>query len=187
MDQFAREAWARERQGPGARYDSAAAPHRDLLLVRRGTAYFARKLGELDDEALALPSRVPGWSRRHVVAHVGYHARSLARLVEAARDGLDRERLVEPESQIEDVEFGATLPPHALRHLFRHAEVHLNVEWRDLDTPGWSARVTPLAGGAAVAIRATPLLRAREIWRRALDLGCGGSAADIPPDLLGTP
>ncbi|MDQ0304836.1 maleylpyruvate isomerase N-terminal domain-containing protein [Ancylobacter polymorphus] len=191
MDRSAQEAWAherlRERQGTGARYDSPAAPQRDLLLARRGTAYFARKLNELDDEALALPSRVPGWSRRHVVAHVGYHARGLARLVEAARNGLDREQLAEPENQIEDVEFGATLPPHALRHLFHHAEVHLNVEWRDLDAPGWSARVRPLAGGVAVPVRETPLLRAREIWRRALDLDCGGSATDIPPDLLDPP
>ena len=31
-----------------------------------------------------------------------------------------------------EIDFGATLSPIALRHLFDHSAVHLNVEWRDL-------------------------------------------------------
>lgn len=171
----------RERQGSGARYDSPAAPARDLLWARRGTAYFARKLNELPDSALDAPSRVPGWSRRHVVAHVGYHARGLARLAEAARNGMAEEVLAEPENQIEDVEFGATLPAHALRYLFQHSEVHLNVEWRDLNETGWKASVRAL-NGELVPVARTPWLRAREIWLRALDLDNKGSSADFPAD-----
>jgi maleylpyruvate isomerase len=172
----------RERLGAGARYDSPAAPARDLLWARRGTAYFARKLNELSDNELDAPSRVPGWGRRHVIAQVSYHARGLARLAEAARNGAYEEVLAEPENQTEDVEFGATLPAHALRHLFRHSEVHLNVEWRDLTEAGWNASVRSLAGDV-VPIAGTPWLRAREIWLRALDLDCGGSVLDIPAEL----
>lgn len=175
----------RQRQGAGARYDSPAAPARDLLWARRGTAYFARHLNALSDSELDAPSRIPGWARRHVVAHVGYHARGLARLVEAARNGSWEEKLAEPETQIEDVEFGATLPAHALRYLFRHAEVHLNVEWRDLDEAGWHARVRAL-DGQIVPIRNTPWLRAREIWLRALDLDTGRTSADFPQDFVMT-
>ena len=173
----------RLRQGAGARYDSHAAPAGDLLLARRGTAYFARKLSELSDDDLDAASRVPGWSRRHVVAHVSYQARHLARLVEAARHGKALERLVEPDNQNEDVVFGATLPTHALRHLFHHSEVHLNVEWRDLSGAGWSASVTSL-DGRAVAVRDTPLMRAREIWQCGVDLRNGGGARDFPPELM---
>ncbi|WP_137113717.1 maleylpyruvate isomerase N-terminal domain-containing protein [Mesorhizobium sp. GR13] len=169
----------RERQGTGARYDSPAAPARELLWARRGTAYFARHLNALSDSDLDAPSRVPGWSRRHVVAHVGYHARSLARLVEAARNGVTQEKLAEPENQIEDVEFGATLPGHALRYLFLHSEVHLNVEWRDLHEAGWNTSVRTLDSDI-VPIRNTPWLRAREIWLRTLDLDNGGTSADFP-------
>jgi maleylpyruvate isomerase len=175
----------RQRQGAGARYDSPAAPARDLLWARRGTAYFARHLNALSDSELDAPSRIPGWSRRHVVAHVGYHARGLARLVEAARNGAWEEKLAEPETQIEDVEFGATLPAHALRYLFQHAEVHLNVEWRDLDEAGWHARVRAL-DGEIVPIRNTPWLRAREIWLRALDLDTGRTSTDFPQDFVMT-
>lgn len=173
----------RERLGPGARYDSPAAPARELAWARRGTAYFARKLKELPDEALDAPSLVPGWSRRHVIAHVSYQARFLARLAEAARTGAAEETLAEPENQIEDVSFGATLPAHALRYLFKHSEVHLNVEWRDLSEAGWSATIRAL-NGAMVDVRQTPWLRTREIWLRAVDLDNGGTFGDLPPDLL---
>ncbi|MGB0411134.1 MAG: maleylpyruvate isomerase N-terminal domain-containing protein, partial [Pikeienuella sp.] len=74
----AREA-LRARQGKGARYDAPNAPHDDLLLARRGAAYFARKLAELNDADLNAPSLRAGWSRRHLIAHTGYHARAFAR------------------------------------------------------------------------------------------------------------
>lgn len=159
----------RERQGAGARYDAASAPADHLLLARRGTAFFARILNGLTDAELDAPSDVPGWSRAHVVAHVGYHARALARLVEAARQGAAEECLAEPEAQVEDVDFGATLPRHALRYLFRHSATHLDVEWRDLDDAGWARTVRSLSG-ADVAIATTPLARAHEIWARAAEL-----------------
>lgn len=174
--------WLRERQGIGARYDSDAAPAADLLLARRGTAYFARRLNELSDAELDNPSLVPGWSRRHVIANVGYQARHLARLVEAARGDESDEHLAEPENQIEDIAFGATLPAHALRYLFKHSAVHLSVEWRDLDGAQWETSVRTL-DGRLVPIKTTPYLRAREIWWRAIDLNNGGSERDLPKDL----
>lgn len=173
----------RARQGKGARYDNPAAPADELALARLGTAYFARKLNELPDVALDGAALVPGWSRRHVVAHVGFQARALARLVEAAREGRTEEALSEPEAQNEDVDFGATLPAHALRHLFDHSKVHLDVEWRDLGAQGWRARVHALTG-SPVQIADTPWLRAREIWMRAVDLDNGGSLLDFPPGLI---
>ncbi|MBB3610443.1 maleylpyruvate isomerase N-terminal domain-containing protein [Rhizobium sp. BK602] len=177
----AREA-LRERLGKGARYDSLSAPASELQWARLGTAYFARQLNELSDEALDRPSLVPGWTRRHVIASVGFQARALARLVEAARLGKHEETLEEPEAQNEDVIFGATLPDHALRYLFKHSEVHLNVEWRDLDERGWRSRVKSLAGDV-VDIGDTPWLRARAIWLCAVDLDNGASFLDFPPEI----
>ncbi len=81
-DEAAGRAALRLRQGRGARYDAPVAPTHDLLLARRGTAYFARKLNELSDAQLDGSSLCRGRARRHVVAHVAYHARSLAQLIE---------------------------------------------------------------------------------------------------------
>ena len=71
--------------------------------------------------------------------------------------------LEEPEAQNEDIAFGATLPAHALRYLFSHSGVHLNVEWRDLDAAGWAREVISLAG-ETVPVAPTPWRRARAIW-----------------------
>ena len=122
----------RERQGVGARYDAPTAPAADLLLARRGTAYFARQLNGLTDAELTGPSGIAGWARSRIVVGVAFQARWLARLAAAARLDLEVETIVDPELFLEDIELAATLPAHALRYLFQHSGVHLNVEWRDL-------------------------------------------------------
>ena len=47
-----------------------ARPVERLDLMRRGEAFFLGQVSALDDEDLAEPSTLPGWSRAHVVAHV---------------------------------------------------------------------------------------------------------------------
>ncbi len=179
------EAWAalRERLGSGARYDDPAAPAVELAWARRGTAYFSRKLNELRDDELDAPSLLPGWSRRYVIAHVGYNARALTRLTEWARTQVEHKMYPSPEWRLKEIEYGATLPPRALRHLCQHAEVHLNVEWRDLDAAAWDREVVT-AQGRTVTARATPWMRTREVWLHAVDLDNGGSFLDFPPELL---
>ena len=180
-EQSARDA-LRERQGTGARYDAPEAPHADLLLARRGAACFARKLGELRDNDLSAASLRAGWSRRHLIAHAGYHARTLARLVEGARTGVHQDMHVSEQARLEEIELGATLPDRALRSLVYHATIHLDVEWRDLTDVQWETPLV-LSDGARIIARDTPRLRASEIWQCAIDLGNGGRTADIPAEL----
>jgi maleylpyruvate isomerase len=172
----------RERQGPGARYDAAEAPSEELALARLGTAYFARQLNDLPDAALAGPCLVPGWTRAHVVAQVGYQARALTRLTEWAAGGVPQAMYASAEARREEIENGATLPARALRGLFRHAAVHLDVEWRDLPDSAWDALLVG-PDGRPLAARGTAWLRAREVWLRAVDLDAGASFLDFPPQL----
>lgn len=181
----AERAALRARLGAGARYDAPSAPAEDLVLARRGTAYFARKLNELTDRELDAPSLVPGWTRRHLVAHIGYHARGLTRLVDWGRTGIETPMHASEAERDAEIELGATLPAQALRHLFTHSAVHLNVVWRDLEDAQWDAAVGAL-DGSAIRLRELPMLRAREIWHRALALGNGGAARDLPPQLRGS-
>ncbi|MFH5824868.1 maleylpyruvate isomerase family mycothiol-dependent enzyme [Georgenia sp. AZ-5] len=173
----------RERLGAGARYDSPNAPARELGWARRGTAYFARKLNELTDAELYEPSLLPGWTRAHLVAHVGYNARALTRLCEWARTGVETPMYASPEQRNAEIERGATLPARALHNLFAHAEVHLSVEWRDLTDEQWDRQVRT-AQGRLVPARETAWMRTREVWVHAVDLDNGGSFHDFPPDLL---
>ncbi|WEH36026.1 maleylpyruvate isomerase family mycothiol-dependent enzyme [Streptomyces sp. AM 4-1-1] len=173
----------RERQGPGARYDSPQAPARELAWARLGTAYITRCLDDLTDSQLDGPSLLPGWTRRHVVAHVGYNARALSRLVEWAGTGTETPMYASPEQRDAEILRGATLPAHALRSLFVHSAAHLDVEWRDLPGPAWDARVRT-AQGRVVPARETAWMRAREVWTHAVDLDGGASVRDFPPDLI---
>lgn len=172
----------RARQGKGARYDAPNAPLAELLLARRGAAYFARKLGDLDNGDLSAASLREGWNRRHLVAHAGYHARAMARLVESARTGVHQEMHTSEQARLDEINLGATLPDRALRSLVYHATIHLDVEWRDLVDEQWETPLT-LVDGTRITARDTPRLRALEIWQCAVDLGNGGRVADIPTDL----
>ncbi|WP_224815468.1 hypothetical protein [Hasllibacter sp. MH4015] len=156
------------RQGAGARYDARAAPHDDLLFARRATANFSRLLSALPDDLLVD-------KRARVVASVGYDARHMAHLVAAARTG-------QPVPAEAEMRHAASLPPRALRGLYDHAAKHLDVEWRDLPDAGWEETVAR-PGGAMVAVRATPRIRAITLWQAAMALDAGGRARDVPPSL----
>lgn len=175
----------RARQGKGARYDAPAAPHGDLLLTRRGAAYFARKLGELTDDDLSAPSLRDGWTRRHLIADVGYRARAMALLMEAVRTGAPQPAYPSDAARQAEIDLGATLPARALRGLVFHATIHLDVEWRDLTDSGWDTTIT-LPDGTPITARDTPHLRAQEIWQSAVELGNGGRVADIPREVRST-
>ncbi|UZX03283.1 maleylpyruvate isomerase family mycothiol-dependent enzyme [Arthrobacter sp. CDRTa11] len=154
-----------------------------LLQARRGTAFFARKLNELSDADLDGPSLLPGWTRRHVTAHIGYNARALARLIEWAATGIETPMYASPEARNQEIAFGATLSPIALRNLFDHSAVHLNVEWRDLPADAWHHKVKT-AQGRIVPAEETVWMRTREVWIHAVDLDNGATFADIPVPVL---
>ncbi len=168
-----------------ARHDQVDDPRlaASLLTARRGTAYFSRKLAELSDDDFDAPSLLPGWTRRHIIAHVGYNARALTRLLEWAATGIETPMYASPEQRSQEIEDGTTLKPIALRHLVSHSNVHLNVEWRDLSPAAWRAEVRT-AQGRTVPASETAWMRSREVWIHAVDLNNGGSFRDFPPDLL---
>lgn len=176
----------RARLGSGARYDDPSAPAEILAWARLGTSYFARVLNSLDDNALAEPSLQQGRSRAFVVGWIGYQARAMAELCAEARG--DSAAQVPDAPSLSELESSAldamTLPARALRNLFDHAAVHLNVEWRDLDSAGWDRPILT-SGSATITPRAAAWTRARELWLRSLDLNAGGSLADAPAGFVG--
>ncbi|MFC7789936.1 maleylpyruvate isomerase family mycothiol-dependent enzyme [Microbacterium sp. MAHUQ-60] len=140
-------------------------------------------LQELGDDDLDAPSLLTGWSRRMLIAHVGYNARGLARLTQWARTGTKTPMYDSDSQRWDEIVSGASLPPQALRHLFEHSAIHLNVEWRDLEDSQWDASVVT-AQGRTVPARETTWMRAKEVWVHAVDLGTRGSFADFPPEMI---
>jgi maleylpyruvate isomerase len=172
--QYAARAALRARQGDGARYDAVEAPADLLLLARRGTASFARRLNDTPDEAFGLPTAREGWSRAMMVAYVGLHARKLAGNIEKHRRG----RTDTPDIALTEAELirARSLSPRALRHLFHHSAKHLDVEWRDLSDAEWLDRLFD----SQTAIAETPVLRAAVVWHGAALLSPGGQFLDLP-------
>jgi maleylpyruvate isomerase len=168
-----------------ARHDRTTDPEllQGLLQARRGTAFFARKLNELTDADLDGDSLLPGWTRRHVTAHIGYNARAIARLIEWAGTGVETPMYASTKARDHEINFGATLSPIALRNLFDHSAVHLNVEWRDLPAEAWHHKVKT-AQGRTVPAEETVWMRTREVWIHAVDLNNGATFADIPEPVL---
>ncbi|CAH0153416.1 hypothetical protein SRABI83_00771 [Arthrobacter sp. Bi83] len=168
-----------------ARTDQTTDPEllEGLLQARRGTAFFARKLNELSDQDLDGDSLLPGWTRRHVTAHIGYNARAIARLVEWAGTGVETPMYASTSVRDHEIDFGATLSPIALRNLFDHSAVHLNVEWRDLPEDAWHHKVKTVQG-RTVPAEETVWMRTREVWVHAVDLNNGATFTDIPAPVL---
>jgi len=176
----------RTRQGTGARYDSAGAPARELDWARRGTSYFARILNGLRDDEFDQPSLIPGLSRRYVITYIGYQARLFGETVGWARSHpKDRLPFVIRLDE-EEIRDHLTLPVRALRYLFEHSAIHLDVEWRDCSDADWNACPSDHSG-RIIELRKTPWLRAAAIWLHALDLNSGGRLKDMPAELLSRP
>ncbi len=81
----------------------------------------------------------------------------------------------------ERIQWAVTLPDRALRGLFHHSTVHLNVVWRDLTNADWDKAIT-LQNGETVYMRETPLLRAKTVWTSAQALNNGARPEHLPPE-----
>jgi maleylpyruvate isomerase len=155
----------------------------DLAQVRLGTAFFRRALNRVSDAGLDAPSLLPGWKGRHLVAHVGYNARALARLVIWAATDEETPMYSSPEARNAEIEFSATLPPEALRNLVEHSAIDLDVRWRDLPDGRWH-RPVRTAQGRTVPVSETVWMRCREVWLHAVDLDSGARLDQVPPAVL---
>jgi maleylpyruvate isomerase len=165
----------RSRLGKGARFDAEGAPTDALRLARHGMAFFARHLNALSDDQLSDPAHVKGWTRAHVVAHVSIEARSQALALTALRG-----QVLEDDFDWDpDVDLTATLPPRALRHLYDHAHVHVNVEWRDLASADWS-RTVALSPDDRLPAQDLPLRQAGLLWWGTVALNASARPDDIP-------
>ena len=154
-----------------------------LLIARRGTAYFAQRLAELSDADLDGETLLAGWSRRHLVAHVGYNAAALCRLLDWAASGVQTPMYASAEQRGREIAEGATLSAAALRNLFDHTVARLDEKWRTLPASAWDAQVRT-AQGRMVPVSETAWMRTREVWIHAVDLGNGGRFGDFPDIVL---
>lgn len=156
-----------------------------LLIARRGTAYFAELLAELSDDQFVSDSLLPGWTRGHLVAHVGCNAAALCRLMDWAATGVETAMYASADQRESEIDRGAALSPGALRDLVALTAAQLDEKWRHVPDSAWSSQVRT-AQGRLVAASETAWMRTREVWIHGVDLANGGLFDDFPTVILET-
>lgn len=154
-----------------------------LLIARRGTAFFAQRLTELTDAQLDADSLLDGWTRKHLVAHLGYNAAGLCRLMDWAATGVETPMYASAEQRAKEIADGASLSAAALRNLFDHSVARLDEKWRNLPASAWDADVRT-AQGRTVAASESVWMRTKEVWIHAVDLDNGAQFGDFPEVVL---
>ena len=147
--------------------------------MSQGTKLFLDAVAELSDDAFDEPSALPGWTRRHLVAHLHHNAEALRRLVSWAATGVEQPMYASVNARAEEIEQGALLPVTALRELLSASAAALESDLDALPDKGWAAEVRT-AQGRLVPASQIPWLRAREVCIHAVDLRSGVTFADLP-------
>jgi maleylpyruvate isomerase len=146
-----------------------------------GTALFTATLAGLTDAQLAEPSTLPGWSRAHVVGHLGLNAQALGNLVEWARTGEPHSMYASAQQRDADIEASSGWPAATLRRFVADTAADLDTALDGLDADSWHREVVN-AQGAPIPASDIPWMRTREVYLHAIDLAGAASFADLPDD-----
>ncbi|WP_405897221.1 maleylpyruvate isomerase family mycothiol-dependent enzyme [Streptomyces sp. NBC_00727] len=145
----------------------------DLAALREATDRLLGATGKLDDAALAEPSRLPGWSRGHVVAHLSRNADALVNVLRDLpmyADSETRDRDIERDAPRSQAEQLADLTASATRFVAAAAE-----------PADWSRTVT-LRNGVTDSASLMPFRRRGEVELHHVDLDVGYELEDLPDE-----
>ncbi|MCD9142262.1 maleylpyruvate isomerase family mycothiol-dependent enzyme [Streptomyces albireticuli] len=145
----------------------------DLAAVREATDRLLSAVGKLDNAAVAEASRLPGWTRGHVLAHLARNADALVNVLAG------RPMYAGAEVRDADIARGADRP----------LEVHL-ADLRDsaarftdaAEAPGDPSRTVELRNGVTDTAARVPFRRLIEVGLHHVDLGIGYELTDLPAE-----
>ncbi|MEV0385520.1 maleylpyruvate isomerase family mycothiol-dependent enzyme [Nonomuraea sp. NPDC050643] len=154
-----------------------------LSWADEGTRLFLRTIGRWDEEQYLAPSGLPGWTRKHLVAHVAANADALGNLVHWAATGEETPMYPSVERRNADIAAGGAKPAAELTAWLRASAERLAGALRDLSQDQWRAGVVT-AQGRTVPATEIPWMRSREVCVHAVDLAAGLSFARLPEGFL---
>lgn len=153
-----------------------------LSQLEQAHARLEATLAGLTDEQARAASRLPGWSRGHVVTHLCRNADALRRLALGVLSGEPAVMYPGgPEARNAAIEEGAGRPATLLTADHGFAGSRLLDDLRRL-TPDLLG--APVAWRRPITARDLPTLRWREVEIHHLDLDLGYTAGDWPPQFV---
>ncbi|MGW1165141.1 maleylpyruvate isomerase family mycothiol-dependent enzyme [Streptomyces sp. NPDC001153] len=145
----------------------------DLACVRDATERLLTAVAELDNASLAEPSRLPGWSRGHVLAHLARNADALVNVLEG------RPMYASAEARDADIERDAPRPLDAQLTDLRESAARFQTVG---DAPADWSRTVELRNGVTDSASRVPFRRWVEVELHHVDLGIGYELEDLPAE-----
>lgn len=131
--------------------------------------------------AFAEPSRLPGWSRAHVVAHLAMNALSHVRLIQHASRGEQGEQYPGgPAAREAQINEASAWDPKRLTDELRRSVYTLEGAWAGANAEAWQGTGLS-ASGAVLSIADLPFMRWRETVVHLTDLDVGIECDTWPP------
>ena len=151
--------------------------------VEIGGKLVHESLADLTEEAFDAPTALPGWTRRHLTAHLAANEEAVGNLIHWAATGVPTPMYASPQRRAGDIEEGSARTGADLRGWFDSSADQLVTAMAALDAPQWAVEVQT-AQGRVVPASETPWMRARELLVHAVDLNAGPTFQDLPTDFL---
>ncbi|MFE9683761.1 maleylpyruvate isomerase family mycothiol-dependent enzyme [Streptomyces sp. NPDC006285] len=146
---------------------------RDLASVRDATERLLSAVAERDNADVTEPSRLPGWSRGHVLAHLARNADALVNVLEG------RPMYVSADARDADIERDAPRPLEAQLTDLRDSAARF--QEAGAAPADWS-RTVELRNGVTDAAARVPFRRWIEVELHHVDLGIGYELEDLPEE-----
>lgn len=147
--------------------------------MTEGTAMLLAAVEGLGEDGFAADSLLPGWTRKHLVAHVAANADALRNLVRWAATGVETPMYRSAEERAAGIAEGPAMSAAALDCWLRTSAEQLADAMDRLTDRQWQREVVT-AQDRTVPATETTWMRAREVCVHAVDLGTGLTFADLP-------
>ncbi|MFF5443765.1 maleylpyruvate isomerase family mycothiol-dependent enzyme [Streptomyces sp. NPDC012888] len=144
---------------------------RDLASLREATDRLLTAVAALDNGALAEPSRLPGWSRGHVLAHLARNADALVNVFEG------RPMYESAAARESDIERDSGRPLQEQLADLRHSAAAFDAV---CERPADWSRTVELRNGVKDSAARIPFRRLVEVELHHVDLGIGYELEDLP-------
>ena len=151
--------------------------------ARTGTGLLLDAVARLDEAGFSAGSLLPGWTRKHLAAHVAANADALGNLVHWAATGQRTPMYASAEERAAGIAKGQALTAGELRDWLTASAQRLAEGLDRLTDEQWRHEVVT-AQGRTVPATELPWMRAREVCVHAVDLGTGVGFADLPEGFL---
>ncbi|MDT9687766.1 maleylpyruvate isomerase family mycothiol-dependent enzyme [Streptomyces sp. P9(2023)] len=148
---------------------------RDLASVREATERLLDASASLDNAAVAEPSRLPGWTRGHVLAHIARNADALVNVLQG--------RPMYPDATTRDADIERDAPRPLAEQLADVRATGERFQAVGAEPADWD-RIVELRNGVTDRAARIPFRRWVEVALHHVDLGIGYELEDLPEEFV---